>query len=926
MKSSSIKRKMGRLTYSACALAFAGGMLVSCEDTLLTGVPSWLGSSIYDELVERGEFKTTLKFIDDPVFGTDNGEPLMRRTLRLTGSKTLFVAKDEAYDRFFQNNKWGVTKYEDLTDAQKLLLFNSSMVNSAYLIELLSNISGDGSDGLPRKGLCLRRATNVSLYDSIPVLKTVDMPKNVYWDRYRERNRDMLIVRDNTTVPMSHFLPAFLAQNQITADDLSFLTNGACNSTSESYVNAQKVIDQDVTCQNGYIQVVENVMIPLTSMAEVLRSNPEKFSIISGFLDRFAVPVYDKSVSDTYNRINNTEDSVFVWRYLNNGFDSNRTGDNSTGNNSLNKVDGVKVAEWKDLLPYDPGWNAYENALSRLSMQEDMAVIIAPTDEALNAYFNAPDGGGKVLKDNFGEWENVKDNIIAKLLQNLMKESVIATVPSKFGSVINTAQQEMNLQPEDFAACHMASNGVIFEAKKVYTVPEYQSVAFPTLLEDNMRVMDWIISATNYDKYLNSMAESKYTFVIPTDKALANYVDPVDYHKAQKTVSEFYYDDELKTVKCKRYKAKLEDGKWVKDETQEIANPWTDNLTEDTYIKNRLKDVLDNCIVLGNVETSGYTYYSTKGGGVIKFIKKNEGAEMAGPFQIENQEVLSVREQDGRYDMSADGNGVSYILDDKPVMPASKSVPTVLKELIDEGNSEYAEFYNMLMHSSIVSDLYDLVSSTGTGSTAKTVSNDTTITVMNNYNYTVYVPTSEEIKKMYEHRILPNWEEVLEMSANPPADVDKDVWDALIKQKQDSIDDFLRYHIQNKALYLGGYIDSKSYETALMPKVLNDKGELVPGGRFTSLGIKEEGNSMTITCNDIAGSPIMAGQERRVISGEGQQRLSREYRFRKSDNGSCTTETANYIYNSSFAVVHLIDKPLLYSEDLFNQYNKISGN
>ncbi|HIY37511.1 MAG TPA: hypothetical protein H9972_12475, partial [Candidatus Paraprevotella stercorigallinarum] len=63
MKSSSIKRKVGRLTFSACALLCAGGLFMSCEDSLLTGTPSWLGSSIYDELAKRGEYSTTLRLI-----------------------------------------------------------------------------------------------------------------------------------------------------------------------------------------------------------------------------------------------------------------------------------------------------------------------------------------------------------------------------------------------------------------------------------------------------------------------------------------------------------------------------------------------------------------------------------------------------------------------------------------------------------------------------------------------------------------------------------------------------------------------------------------------------------------------------------------------------------------------------------------------
>ena len=121
MKSSNIKRKMSRFTYSACALCLFGGMFVSCEDELLTGTPSWLGSSIYDDLEKRGYFKTTLDLINDKDVSTVdvNGETEYAKVLRRTGSKTLFVANDEAYANFFKNNKWGVSSYAQLSPAQK---------------------------------------------------------------------------------------------------------------------------------------------------------------------------------------------------------------------------------------------------------------------------------------------------------------------------------------------------------------------------------------------------------------------------------------------------------------------------------------------------------------------------------------------------------------------------------------------------------------------------------------------------------------------------------------------------------------------------------------------------------------------------------------------------------------------------------------
>ena len=112
----SIKPKM-RAGTSALAtmlmLSSAGFMMQSCSTDELTGQPSWLGNSIYERLQEDGNFGYTLRLIDD----LDQTAVLSQ-----TGSKTLFVADDAAFNEFFKSNSWGVRRYEDLTNAQKKLL------------------------------------------------------------------------------------------------------------------------------------------------------------------------------------------------------------------------------------------------------------------------------------------------------------------------------------------------------------------------------------------------------------------------------------------------------------------------------------------------------------------------------------------------------------------------------------------------------------------------------------------------------------------------------------------------------------------------------------------------------------------------------------------------------------------------------------
>ncbi len=123
----------------------------------------------------------------------------------------------------FKNNVWGAKSYSDLTPSQKKLLFNSSMINSAYLIELMSSTPGDN----PAPGTVMRRSSSLNLYDTIPQLRASDMPDNEYWQYYRSKYSDaatggMTVFRDNTTAPMVHFLSAYMSNKSITNDDLKF--------------------------------------------------------------------------------------------------------------------------------------------------------------------------------------------------------------------------------------------------------------------------------------------------------------------------------------------------------------------------------------------------------------------------------------------------------------------------------------------------------------------------------------------------------------------------------------------------------------------------------------------------------------------------------------------------------------------------------
>ena len=126
----STTRQGRRWALAVAAVALAGGStLTSCTQyDLDERTPDGWGASIYSWLDEQGNYTNTVRMIDDLGY---------REVLAKTGSKTLFVADDAAYDRFYRNTLWGVSSYSQLTTSQKKLLLFGSMLNNSIQLNNL---------------------------------------------------------------------------------------------------------------------------------------------------------------------------------------------------------------------------------------------------------------------------------------------------------------------------------------------------------------------------------------------------------------------------------------------------------------------------------------------------------------------------------------------------------------------------------------------------------------------------------------------------------------------------------------------------------------------------------------------------------------------------------------------------------------------
>ena len=863
MNSEKVRHWGIRPLLAAAVLAGATSLMQSCEDEILTGQPGWLGNSIYERLQEEGGYSTTLKLIDD--LG-------LHDVMSKTGSKTLFAADDEAYKVWFANNTWGVREYKDLTMAQKKLLLNSAMVNNAYLVELLSNVSGNP----PETGKCMRRETAASIYDSVAVVRPEEMPNTRYWSRFVEAGRSIPLLKDDNAPTMIHLLPAYMKHNKMKDSDLRWLTNGEASSISEAYVNGRKIIERDITCKNGYIHKVDGVMEPATNMAEVIRTNPLT-SQWGELLDRFSAPFYNHNATKEYNRLYNNQDSVFVKRYF-----SELSADGKLQYDSDNNKVGA-------LLAFDPGWNhyMYSNTMG-YDLHYDAGAMIVPTNDALNNWFES-----SALKRQFGKWENVTDLVLSKLLRVNMIDNFSEKVPSKFDNILNDAKIEMGIKEENIKECIMTCNGVVYIVDKVFPPSEYSSVAFPALIDqDNFSCIYWAIDALEFDPYLGSM-DSRYGLILPTDEALVHYIDPICYGEPDQSYLKFYYDKVDKEVKAERWSLTYnEDGTPNFEGGTRLQSNVSENI-----IKDRLEDLLDQCIIVLDHANSdvqnkvseidnSHSFYKTKGGSLIK-AKVNGGSfTFQGGWQMEHNLGIEILPED----VIKAENGHSYVASSMP-FGASKTVYNVVST-----KDEYKMFYKMLNGGdpdSVTTNLLVSSISKDKYSCPGAATGNLNMRLFDNYNYTVYVPKNEAIQKLIDEGYLPTWDDfdtyyqLLENTSDP--DLQETYRHAcyVIKNR---ICDFVRYHVQDNSVAIGGQeVNGTAYESMLRNPVTN---------RFYPLTVSSNKSGLTVV--------DALGNRRHVTMTPGNyNEICREYWLQGKGN-------ARTIYQASDAVIHQIDGVLMY--------------
>ena len=192
---------------------------------------------------------------------------------------------------------------------------------------------------------------------------------------------------------MIHFMEKFLANNKITNEDYDFLYNNETNrKPGQASVNGLQVVEEDIRCSNGFINRTEEVMTPLQNMAEIISQKPVA-SRWNSFLERFSAP---DSVEEASIRLGLSwpAEKAYQKRFFSEW---------SQGGRPYSTTADGTVIDDAELLTFDPGWNEYyagQNTTADVELQRNMALMMVPSDEALDYYWR--DGAGSILSERYG--------------------------------------------------------------------------------------------------------------------------------------------------------------------------------------------------------------------------------------------------------------------------------------------------------------------------------------------------------------------------------------------------------------------------------------------------------------------------------------------------------------------------------------------
>lgn len=802
--------------------------------------PEWLGPNVYDYLERRGDCRYFCQLIQDCGY---------YESLKRTGSNTLFFSPDSCFESFFRSEeavRRGYTSYDRLPQSMKYLMLRSCMVENSQLIERLSQTDHGGT--------LFRRTTLMEVEDTIPLVGYGDVPHNVYFDRYKDEH--MRLLMDASPWTLVQFFPDVMKSLKITDDDMKYIC-GEGASTQQTFLFQSRIVNQDITCKNGYLHELDRICMMPDNMAGYIRRE-DRLSTFNHLMDRFCEPVLFRTTSGG--------ERIYELRYFN----------ESAAHPHKTDIDG-KISP--GTLYFDPGWNLYQygssGAAGNHAYEGDMAAMFVPTNEAMDEYFSAdPEAEGHDIYVSFGgDWDNVPDQIAADLLKNHQLSSFVNSTPSHFATLKDMAGYDMEISKDNIVGAYVARNGVVYLINKVLPPLDYRSVMGPVKVDQNLKIFNLAMgdSYCQFQYYLRSL-KSTYNFFVTPDAYMNSYLDPISAGYTGVRLNSTW--DFRLNPNTNAIEAVIRNGMTGDSIGINTSGGISGGLTS------RLTDILNQQTLVGQVDPT-QEWYVTKGYAPLRLLWG--GGRVVAAQGAGNAEPIDVLDE---YEKT---NGTTRYL--KGILRTSPySVYALLRKHAGASASgsdddKFKAFYDMCEYCGLFEK----------NPTLSCAAIDYRLSFLNQYHYSLYIPGNTGVERAVADGVVPSIADIENCQLTP----DEEAAGMDLQEKREALRQrmirFVRYHVQDYSVMIGG---ERRAEAEFLSNTLNDTTH-----KFYPVYVSQDGSGIALL-DAYNYQRRRRGQsyETVTVSGELNNLMARDLIV-----NSAATTAATGIETYSYSVMHLLE-------------------
>jgi uncharacterized surface protein with fasciclin (FAS1) repeats len=439
-------------------------LLVNCRKKAFDdyyGRPGSLEQPIYQQLTAKGNFKHLLAFIDKAGY---------KSTLSAAGYWTLFAPNDAAFDKFFQEK--GISGIDKVDSAAARAVIQYLLVYNAFTKERIDDYQSNAG-WLPDQAFRRRTAYYTGFYN--------DTMANGQKVRAIQSNRNgsglPYVAADNNNKYIPYFTDIYFTSKNLTASDYNYFYPSATYSGFN--VADAKVLNPNITAENGIVHEIDKVIAPLLSIDEYLRTRSE-YSEFKKLFDRYMVSFpFNQAATDRYRILMGKDTSVFTKVY-------------------------------SSLLAFSPNNENYLK-LQDNDAQQNGWTLFAPKNDVLLNYVNS------VILEHFKTFDNAPAQVIADFLNAHMFLNPVW--PSKFSTTFNYLGEEARFDAQtDVFDKKILSNGILYGTNKVQEANIFSSVYAKAYLDPKFSLMTRLLDAEL--KFNIISPRQKFTLFMMSDAVL----------------------------------------------------------------------------------------------------------------------------------------------------------------------------------------------------------------------------------------------------------------------------------------------------------------------------------------------------------------------------------------------------------------------